>query len=312
MPVDLEIRVPISPTPDFIRRVHFMAASLERLKASIGSYALVVCVGGDVEPRDLYQSEPWSKNYPLTWHWADREIFRRDDYWETSRDIFRQPIRGRVVICADADVLFIADFSDLLHELIDQPVVAGVIAHVPPFQPEKFAETWQQLSAGYQTPPPVFEHEHTGWGFMVQHEALRYTPPYFNFGMVALPAALMEIVSREIETADAFVQSQLHTFFRFQIALTLAIQKHRLPVRALPLRYNFPNDPGFDARYPAELADLRIMHYLRCETIHREKDFSSLDAVAKLVARRDLVGSNEVFRRAVAELYPSVQKAETN
>ena len=208
MPVDLEIRVPISPTPDFIRRVHFMAASLERLKASIGSYALVICVGGDVEPRDLYQSEPWSKNYPLTWHWADREIFRRDDYWETSRDIFRQPIRGRVVICADADVLFIADFSDLLHELIDQPVVAGVIAHVPPFQPEKFAETWQQLSAGYQTPPPVFEHEHTGWGFMVQHEALRYTPPYFNFGMVALPAPLMEIVSREIETADAFVQSQ--------------------------------------------------------------------------------------------------------
>ena len=251
----------------------------------------MVCVGGDVEPHDVYQAEPWSKNYPIIWRWADREKFRRDSYWETSREIFRPPIRGRIVICADADVLFLADFSDLLRNLEREPAVAGVIAHTPPFQLDQFADAWRELSAGYHTTPPSFDYEHTGWGFMVRREALRLTPPYFNFGMVAAPAAIMKIIGLEIEKADDFVNARLDTFFRFQIALTLTIQKHSLPVRALPLRYNFPNDPRFDGRYSEELSDIRVLHYLRCEMIHRERDFCSLDNVVSLIARQDLTGA---------------------
>ena len=312
MSVGLEVRVPISPTPDFFRRIHFMAASLRALEPQIGSHLLVICVGGDVEPHDLYQAQPWSKNYPIIWHWADREKFRRDSFWETSREIFRQPIRGRIVICADADVLFIADFSDLLRDLEKEPAVAGVIAHAPPFRIDQFADTWRQLSAGYRTPPPLFDYEHTGWGFMVRQEALRLTPPYFNFGMVAAPAAMMQIISGEIERADDFVNAKLDTFFRFQIALTLTIQKHGLPVRALPLRDNFPNDPRFDPQYPEELRNVRILHYLRCEIIHRETDFASLDRVAALIARPDLTGSNEILRRHLAKLYPLVREGEAH
>lgn len=306
----VEVRVPISPTPDFFRRIHFMAASLRRLAGSIGESLLVVCVGDDTEPVDLAAALPWSRAYPIIWRWADRARFQRDSYWETSREIFRQPIQGRTVICADADVLFMDDFSELLRELENAPAVAGVIAHAPPFRDECYADTWRELSAGYGTPPPVFEHEYTGWGFMVRQEALRLTPAYFNFGMVVAPAALMEAISTEIEAADHFVNARLETFFRFQIALTLTIQKHDLPVRALPLRYNFPNDPEFDARYPDELAAVRVMHYLRCETIHRESDFLSLDAVEGLLARCDLSGSNEAFRRRLAGLFPIVREEE--
>ena len=139
---------------------------------------------------------------------------------------------GRIVICADADVLFITDFSDFLRDLEREPAVAGVIAHAPPFRPDQFANTWRQLSADYETPPPSFDYEHTGWGFMVQQEALRLTPAYFNFGMVAASAGMMEIVSSEMEKADDFVNAKLDTFFRFQIALTLTLQKHGLPIRA--------------------------------------------------------------------------------
>src|SRR5256885_3546015 len=142
MNCQLEIRVPISPTPDFFRRIHLMAASLRRLEGSVGSYLLVVCVGGDEEPGDLSTLQPWSKNYPLVWHWVDREHFQKDSFWETSREIFRQPVRGRVVICADADVLFMDDFSDLLRDLEREPAVAGVIGHAPPFQADRFAKTW--------------------------------------------------------------------------------------------------------------------------------------------------------------------------
>ena len=152
----LEIRVPISPTPYFFRRIHFMAASLRNIGGALADHEFVVCVGGDEEPGDLYERFPWSKNYPLTWRWVDREEFRRDNYWATSHEIFRQKSRGRYVMCADADVVFVRDFSDLLADLDRSPAVAGVIAHVspfmkplPPFADMLPAEAWQQPCAGY-------------------------------------------------------------------------------------------------------------------------------------------------------------------
>ena len=107
MNYDLEIRIPISPTPHYFRRIHFMAASLRRMQDEVGAHTFVVCVGGDTEPFDLHAAEPWSRNYPIIWHWADREKFRRDSYWETSRDVFRQPTRAQLVMFADADLLFV-------------------------------------------------------------------------------------------------------------------------------------------------------------------------------------------------------------
>jgi hypothetical protein len=307
MNYELEVRVPISPTPDFFRRVHFMAASLQRLEAKLGSYLLVVCVGGDVQPYDLYEAERWSKNYPVIWHWVDRGRYQRDSFWETSREIFRQPIRGRIVMCADADVIFVRDFSDLLRELEAAPAVAGVIAHAPPIRGPALAGLWPRLCEGYKVPLPPPVHEYTGWNFMTRD---RMTPVYYNFGMVLVPARLMEVLSPEMEPADDFVNANLETFFRFQIALTLAIQKAGLPRRALRLRDNFPNDPQFDERYPVELEEIRILHYLRCEIVHREKDFAHLGGVAALIARTDLKGSNAVLRETLERLYPIVAAGE--
>jgi hypothetical protein len=304
----LEIRVPISPTPDFFRRVHFMAASVRQIGGALADHEFVVCVGGDEEPVDLSERLPWSKNYPITWRWVDRERFRADNYWETSREIFRRPARGKLVMCADADVLFVRDFSELLDNLQESPAVAGVIAHAPPFP--KPSEMWEQLCSDYGVSVPPSIHEHTGWGFMVKATEHRYTPVYFNFGMVIAPAEMMNAIGEEIIAADDLVTTHLTTFFRFQIALTLAIQKKNLPSRALPLRYNFPNDPRFDRKYPDELAHVRILHYLRCEIVHRENDFTDLEKVAALIRRRDLQGTNEVFRKRLHELYPVVAAEE--
>ena len=304
----MEVRVPISPTPDFFRRIHFMAASLRRLRAAANDHVLVVCVGGDEEPVDLYERLPWSRRYPLIWRWADRARFQKESFWETSHEIFRQPIRGRFVICADADVIFVRDFPELLRELTTAPAVAGVIAHGPAFREADLAATWRQIFEDYGVPAPPAIHQHTGWDFMTR---ARYTPVYYNFGMVIAPAAMMAQISQEMEAADRFVNARLTTFFRFQIALSLVIQKLGLAARALPLRYNFPNDPRFDQRYPEELTKVRVMHYLRGEVVHRENDFAALARVAALAARTDLRGSNEVLRRLVAELYPTIAAEET-
>lgn len=315
----LEIRVPISPTPDYFRRIHFMAASLRRLAHAIGDYCLVVCVGGDVEAQDLYELQPWSKNYPIIWRWIDRERFRQDSYWETSHEIFRLVSRARYIMCADADIVFVRDFSDLLEELDRAPAVAGVIAHVspfmkpaPPFTDMWPEEAWHELCAGYGIAMPALKDEHTGWGFMTSEAHHRFSPPYFNFGMVVAPAEMMEQISAEMPTADEFVKSKLTTIYRFQIALTLAILKRGLPSRALPVRYNYPNHEGFDQRYPEELADIRVLHYLKvyAKMVDRKKDFASLASVAALVERANLRGSNEVFRRCIEKLYPTVAKEE--
>jgi hypothetical protein len=302
----LEIRVPISPTPDFFQRVHFLAASLRQIGGSLTNHEFLICVGGDEEPVDLSERLPWSKHYPITWRWVDRERFRTDSYWETSREIFRQPARSKFVICADADVLFVRDFSELLDDLHRSPAVAGVIAHAPPFPKLPPNEIWDKLCVEYGVTVPPSIHEHTGWGFMVKAPQHRYTPVYFNFGMVIAPGEMMDTIGEEIIAADTFVSERLATFFRFQIALTLAMQKRCLTSRALPLRYNFPNDPRFDRNYPEELAAVRVLHYLRCEIVHRENDFADLERVAALIRRRDLVSSNEVLRKRVAELYPIV------
>lgn len=145
---------------------------------------------------------------------------------------------------------------------------------------------------------------------MAAHRDFRLTPVYFNFGMVVAPAEMMDKVGADIAGADKVVTEILNTFFRFQIALTLVIQKHQLPTRALPLRYNFPNDRGFDKKYPEELRDVRILHYLRCEVVHREDDFASLDKVAALIARLDLQGSNEVLRCCVEDLHVTIAEEE--
>jgi hypothetical protein len=306
----LEIRVPISPTPHFFRRIHFMAASLRRLGGALADHELVVFVGADEEERNLSEALPWSRNYPIVWRWADREGFRRDSYWETSREVFRHPACARFVMCVDADIIFVRDFSELLTRLTDAPAVAGVIAHASPFRNCVPSQMWQRLADAYRVPAPASNHEHSGWGFMATHPDYRYTPTYFNFGMVVAPSEMMAMISADIAAADEVVTMELDTFFRFQIALTLTIQKHQLPVCPLPLRYNFPNDPGFEQKYLEELRDIRILHYLRCEIVHREKDFETLANVAALVRRSDLAGSNEVLRRCIEELLPEVANEE--
>ena len=287
-----------------------MAASLRRLGHRLGDHKLVVCVGGDEEQRDLYQDFPWSRNYPLTWLWVDRERFRKDSFWETSHELFRQRASAHFVMYADADVIFVCDFSELLEDLERSPAIAGVIAHAPPFSRDLGEEMWEKLFNDYGVTVASSKYEHTGWGFMVKAPQHRYTPPYFNFGMVLAPAEMAERIGAELVTADNFVTRHLTTFFRFQIALTLIIAKNQLPTRALPLRYNFPNDPRFDQKYPDDLGDLRILHYLRREIVDRERDFMDLAHVFALIQRRDLQGSNEILRRRLEELYPTIREEE--
>jgi hypothetical protein len=310
----LEVRVPISPTPFFFRRVHFLAASLRRLGGGLVDHEILVCVGGDVDPYNLYEALPWSTRYPLIWRWVGREAFQREDYWETSHEIFRQHGRARFVLCSDADTIFVRDFSKLIDELERSPAVAGVIGHTTPFKRQPPGITpkmkWDALFAGYGVAPAPMGYEHTAWGQLSKNPDERYTAPYFNFGFVMAPYQMMDRIAAEMLAADTYARKYQGGNKRFQLALSLSMRKHALPVRILPFRYNFVNMPIFDARYREELEHVRVLHYAIKDVINRDSDFQTLDGVRALIDRHDLTGSNEILRLLLEELYPIVAEEE--
>ena len=129
--------------------------------------------------------------------------------------------------------------------------------------------------------------------------------------MVLGPADLMDEMCRLFPAAEEAIGRVVEPrFFLPQAARTLAIYKARLPHRGLPVRYNFPNDPEFDARYPEELRSLRVLHYLRTSIVHRDRDFSTGEHLMRLLGRSDLTGSNRALQRCLADLQARVSAEE--
>jgi hypothetical protein len=322
----LELRTTISPTPYFFRRIHFMAASLRALGGELADHELVVSVGGEAPRQNLYVTQSWSNLYPITWRWVDPKAYARLGYRATNRDRAAHMARCRYVMMVDADVIFCRDFSELLDELGGAPAIAGVMAHGSPFSiPPTMAEAyvnrvppgapdsvyWDLLAEGFGVDPLPQTHIYSGSDAMFVEMGQR-GPAYFNGGMVLGPRPLMDQLCELYESAEDAVDQVMTTYFRPQLARTLAIRKAGVPYRLLPLRYNYPNDPGFDAKYPDELLQVVILHYLRNDILHRDEDFMNADRTARLVGRADLSGSNEVLRRRIAELHLVVAEEEAS
>ena len=79
-----------------------------------------------------------------------------------------------------------------------------------------------------------------------------------------------------------------------------AIAKANVPYIALPVKYNFPNQPEFEDKYPEDLRDVRALHYMRENLVSRTTDFESLSALRSLCQRTDLSGSHELLRRVIS------------
>ena len=320
MRFQLEVRSTISPTPYFFRRIHFLAASLRALGGLTTNHEIVVSVGGGSGRENFYQSQPWSTLYPILWRSVPVKAFESIGYRATNRDRASHMSRADYVMLVDADVIFLRDFSELLSGLQQAPALCGVMAHVSPFtRPPvlrpRFSKRhpsdgsagsyWQMLAENFGVAELPLECQYSGWGLMGD-TAHQFAPAYFNGGMIIGPHEHIDKMCSEYLAAEMSVDEVMETFFLPQLARTLAIYKAGLPWRTLPLRYNFPNDPNFDAGHPDELANAAILHYLRTPIVHRDNDFTAPDNVRSLVSRTDLLGSNELLRRRIAELHEIV------
>lgn len=297
----LEVRVPISPKQYFFRQVEYLLRSILSCGGLMSNVRMVVSVGEDIAPYDIASLQPWSRDHVI-WRWVDRDAFRKESYHATGADRFLVESDADIIMLADADILFIAGVDDLLNALAHTPVIAGVIAHAPPGRIRRPGSSWQQLFEAMGMRVPRDRFQHTGWGIMFSDPSWRFSPAYFNLGAVFVPGSLMPRLARSF-----FIQLKKAAeggvgYFKSQLALSMAVYDLDLPRVALDVRYNFPNDPGFDRAYPGDLQDIRIIHYLRAEIVNRQHIWETPESTAALLRRTDLQGSNEVLRRRIEHL----------
>jgi hypothetical protein len=311
--MNVEIRIPISPTPHFFRQVHYICRSFSERGGVAADARFLISVGDDCEPYDLHALNPWSLER-VRWSWVDRDLFRRFSYHATTLDRYTNPTEADVVLFLDADTMLVRDVDDVFQSIVAQQAVAGVIAHVPPFARERSNIDWQTVFAamGRRLPPARFQH--TGWGSMLADPRHRFAPAYYNYGAVFFPgSAFAEVAARIGDCLDATLAAPVYPGFYSQLALTLAIYDADLPHVSLDLRYNYPNEEWADGLHAGELEDVRIIHYLREHVLGTRRETWGTDAAFRaFLDRRDLSGSNEVLRKTVAALDASRESIPTD
>jgi hypothetical protein len=271
----LEIHVPISPTPFFFNRIHYLATSLQLNAGPLADTKIVVTIGADAEAFDPRERLPWSRHFNIEWRWLPRELFQKHSYFATRLQRLLYDYQAEVVMLLDADVLVVAAFDDLLARVVREQKLFGVPANASPIRNDF---TWENLFTRAALGPVPYAVEHSGFGCTFHEPQKRMAPPYFNLGVIPMPAdvarRLGETIFHELTTV-----ASCEDFFRAQMSLTLALVRQRIPWGTMSFKYNFVNDERYLPRYRKEFADMRLLHFLSNRNIHKDKIFASVDAV---------------------------------
>lgn len=308
----LDVRIPIGTSPSLVNRACLIALSLRDL----GYDALVhATIGADRAPAEIEaQVARQLDAFGVSFSILSRERFlawskTANPHMATMSARFDASPMAADVLLLDADVLPIRRFDEFLASDPQTGAdIVGVMAHASPFQDHR--KTWDRLFDGFgiQKRLRSLEAEHSGWKIMEFDEQRRMSPFYFNTGVVLIAQDAFPNLGRTYQAALEFTHSLMNSYFADQIAFTLALYWLGCFVNVVSPKLNFPNDPGFDSRYPDDLADARFVHFLRSGVIDRDYDFSSVATMERLVARRDLQGSNEVLRERVEQLLPAFRE----
>ena len=293
----LEIHVPISPTPFFFNRIHYLATSLQLHAGPLADAKIVVTIGADVDAFDPQDRLPWSRHFNIAWRWVPRGLFREHSYFATRLYRLLYDYQADVVMLLDADVLVAAAFDDLVERVAKEHTLLGVPANVSPV---RGGFTWESLFAQAALGAVPYVVEHSGFGCIFHDQSKRMAPPYFNLGVIPMPTDVARRIGESIFAELAIVAS-CENFYRGQMSLTLALVRRRIPWGTMSFKYNFVNDERYLSRYREEFADMRLMHFLSNHHIHKDETFASADAVEHALRA---VYTDEVDRKFIEILRP--------
>lgn len=313
-PAPVEFHVPISPNENFFTMVHYLAASLRVLGPPFSSCPIVITVGADCEPFDLAARNPWSFRYPLQWTWVDRGLFRGRGIYATAVERFRRDFRSPAVVMLDADLLIIGSLLEVFEQVKTSPAICGLIAHGSPFLWTNIARSrsnvawWEELYRRAGLGTPRFVCEHPGWKLLFADESYRFSPPYFNLGVLAAPAEVMHRIGDVVYQEMDHVDDTLDTVFKCQLGLTLSIARLGISWKALQVRFNFPNFPSFWNAFPEAAIDIRVLHYLGgTDGFRKDSDMADVASVRKFLDRDGLPAVNVRLQQALRALQPIVE-----
>ena len=307
MSASLEVHIPISPTPMFLRQTWALAASLRRFGGEAGRSATLTAWVSPELPGlpDLNRLHPWAKKLGVKFRWVDEALFARHWYFGTALARWAGPFSADVVLMLDADVLVCNSLDALVATMAGSAEVWGFPAHFSPFTEEE----WNALFASAGLPPPALDCQPSGAGFFSSAREQRM-PPYFNLGVIGAARQTMQQLGSgligEMERVNVYIDPEKdpeRSFYRCQMAIPLSIARHGLGWQALDVRDNFPNDVNFEQAHPVALDEIRLLHYLRKERgVSKNDDFLSASRYQALLQRDGLEGSNRLLQSRLRAL----------
>jgi hypothetical protein len=233
--------------------------------------------------------------------WTDFDQYRDHKYFATGEARFRcMRSDADLVILCDADTMLLRTLSDDVLALRRGGCIGGVMAHYHfPWAHASgdSASDWNAISK------VVLGREiSTPYRYSLSHDKAKMVCPFYvNYGFVVGTPQTLSIVHQHSKTIAPKVRKVIPNFFQGQIILSLSVAAAGLETVSLPMRSNFPNDPVADAKYPGELENIELLHYLRHTIFDRHKIFTDRENFENFLSL-PLTGSNKIFQSYVREL----------
>ena len=318
----IEIRIPISANEKFLRMLHYFLESLQEFGGPIGRSAhCVVSVGPDEPRRDLMRECAWAADHSIEFQWVDDDLFGRYSYDGTGLHRLYVQSEADVIILADADLLIAGDFDRIVTQAYRSQRLLGFVAHISPFFPPDLRHIpshrwWNWIFEEAGLPRPRLNRVHTGWGLMSNDVRHRCCPDYFNYGFIVSPRRYVERMGETFESELEAVDRVVETWFKSQIANSLAFARHQIPCGILPINYNFPlHVPGDRIRAlnpdpdgANSIEDIKIFHYLGDGEVNKEH-FATVESLQEVLQRKDMSPAGEVFQRKLRKVHERITMA---
>jgi hypothetical protein len=301
----LAILITGSTNEAFYSQIAAVRLAVARLPWRRWQPVLYACLGGP--PPSSEDDEAWHRWAPhldgIRVHIASPDDYRRKENWaQVDAALERAPDDADVLMSLDADTLPVAGFEDVLDQVAADDVIAGVIAHYPPPPGDDPRAEWLRAADGILTRPLAYPYTYSLIEPGAGGEAAA-APFYVNGGVVFYGRGCFDrFVPLYLDIRARLARRLPFEAFSGQIATTLAIAESGVQTWALPIRYNFPNDPIARRLYPDDAANVVIHHYLRTTRFDRHRIFASAAAFEEFMAM-PLDGVDASFRTDVSRIF---------
>ena len=245
--------VPASATPGFLSQIAALQLALRRLPWTRWQADIVVCFGGRPGLEATFQLSRWLPYLADVTMVFPRERATDGVYDGQIDELYRAaPADADVLVRADADVLPVANLEPLLDFVLERSAIAGVTAHYPFPAPPGIGnrEAWDAVAQGFLDEPLRFEHSYSLVTPDVSQEE-QACPFYLNDGVVLFAREYFDrFAPLYLDTRPQLTDRLVDPYYAGQVALALSAARISLPSVALPLRFNFPNDPVASGAVP--------------------------------------------------------------